>query len=44
MVQDITSRKLAELGLRNENARLSRVVEIQAEIAATELELEAASP
>ena len=42
MVQDITSRKLAELGLRNENARLSRVVEIQAEVAATQLELEAA--
>ena len=43
MVQDITSRKLAEVGLLNENARLSRVVEIQAEIAATQLELEAAS-
>ena len=43
MLQDITSRKLAELGLRNENARLSRVVEIQAEIAATQLDLEGVS-
>ena len=43
MVQDITSRKVAEVGMRNENARLSRIVEIQAEIAATQLELEAAS-
>ena len=43
MVQDITSRKLAELGLRNENARLSRVVEIQAEVAATQLDLEGVS-
>jgi two-component system cell cycle sensor histidine kinase/response regulator CckA len=43
MVQDITSRKLAELGLRTENERLSRVVETQAEIAATQLDLEAVS-
>jgi PAS domain S-box-containing protein len=39
MVQEITSRKLAELALRDQNARLSRVVETQAEIAAG-LELE----
>ena len=43
MIQDITSRKHAEVALRNENARLSRVVEIQAEVAATQLELEAAA-
>ena len=43
MVQDISARKFAELGLRTENARLSRVVETQAEIAATELDLEAVS-
>ena len=41
MVQDITSRKLAELALREQNARLSRVVETQAEIAAADLDLEA---
>jgi len=40
MVQDITSRKLAELALRDQNARLSRVVETQAEIAAADLGLE----
>ncbi|MDX6438318.1 MAG: hypothetical protein QOF45_901 [Gaiellaceae bacterium] len=43
MVQDITSRKLAELALREQNARLSRVVETQAEIAANGLELEGVS-
>jgi len=43
MVQDITARKFAELGLRKENARLSRVVETQAEIAATPLDLDAVS-
>jgi PAS domain S-box-containing protein len=37
MVQDITSRKLAELALRDQNARLSRVVETQAEIAAADV-------
>ena len=40
MVQDITSRKLAELALREQNARLSRVVETQAEIAAADLDLD----
>lgn len=40
MVQDITSRKLAELALRDQNARLSRVVETQAELAAADLGLE----
>ena len=43
MVQDITSRKLAELALRDQNARLSRVVETQAEIAAADLELDGVS-
>jgi len=40
LVQDITSRKLAELALRDQNARLSRVVETQTEIAAADLGLE----
>jgi two-component system, cell cycle sensor histidine kinase and response regulator CckA len=39
-LQDITSRKLAELALREQNARLSRVVETQAEIAAADLDLD----
>ena len=39
MLQDITARKLAELALRDQNARLSRVVETQAEIAAADLDL-----
>jgi two-component system, cell cycle sensor histidine kinase and response regulator CckA len=43
MVQDITARKLAELALRDQNARLSRVVETQAEIAAADLELDGVS-
>ncbi len=43
MVQDITSRKLAELALRDQNARLSSVVETQAEIAAADLELDGVS-
>jgi PAS domain S-box-containing protein len=43
MIQDITARKLAELALRDQNARLSRVVETQAEIAAADLELEGVS-
>jgi two-component system cell cycle sensor histidine kinase/response regulator CckA len=34
MVQDITSRKLAEVALREQNDRLSRLVETQAELAA----------
>jgi two-component system cell cycle sensor histidine kinase/response regulator CckA len=40
MVKDITSRKLTELALRDQNARLSRVVETQAEIAGADLELD----
>ena len=40
MLQDITSRKLAELALREQNARLSRVVDTQAEIAAADLDLD----
>ena len=43
MMQDITARKLAELALRDQNARLSRVVETQAEIAGADLELEGVS-
>jgi two-component system cell cycle sensor histidine kinase/response regulator CckA len=43
MVQDITARKLAELALRDQNARLSRVVETQAEIAADDLDLDGVS-
>ena len=43
MVQDITARKLAEVALRDQNARLSRVVETQAEIAAADLELDGVS-
>jgi PAS domain S-box-containing protein len=43
MVQDITSRKVAELALRDQNARLSRVVETQAEIAADDLDLDGVS-
>jgi PAS domain S-box-containing protein len=43
MVQDITARKLAELALRDQNARLSRVVETQAEIAAKDLDLDGVS-
>ena len=43
MVQDITARKIAELALREQNARLSRVVETQGEIAAAELGLVAVS-
>ena len=39
MVEDITSRKLAELALIDRNARLSRLVETQAEIAGTNLGL-----
>ena len=35
MFQDITARKLAEVALRDQNSRLSRVVETQAEIAAS---------
>jgi two-component system, cell cycle sensor histidine kinase and response regulator CckA len=40
MVQDTTAHELAELTLRDQNARLSRVVETQAEIAAADLGLE----
>ena len=43
MVQDITARKLAELALRDQNMRLLRVVETQAEIAAADLELDGVS-
>ena len=43
MIQDITARKLAELALRDQNARLSKVVETQAEIARADLELDGVS-
>ena len=43
MFQDITARKLAEVALRDQNSRLSRVVETQAEIAAADLELDGVS-
>ena len=40
LVQEITSRKLAEVALQEQNARLSRLVETQADISAADLELE----
>jgi len=43
MVQDITSRKLAEVNLQREKADLSRLVETQAKIAAADLGLEGAA-
>ena len=43
MIQDITARKLAELALRDQNARLSKVVDTQAEIARADLELDGVS-